>query len=95
MTLGSLLANASESATQVSGTLTPAARAAEDGAHKHSSDVLVVRGRKHGTQAGNHDKWVSYPLVRLAGDENMQKTVIAEDLVHDLLENASGSSMES
>ena len=56
LTPGSLLANASESATQVSGNLTPAARAVEDGAHKHSSDVLVVRGRKHDTQVGNHGK---------------------------------------
>lgn len=85
------MANASERATQVSGNLTPAVAAA----HKDSSDALVVRGRKNGTQVGNHGKWESWHLVRLAADENIQKTAIAGDLVRDLLESASGSSMTS
>ena len=61
-------------------------------AHKHSSDVLVVRGQKNDTQVGIRGKWEIWPLVRLAGDENTRRTAFAEDLVREVLESASGSS---
>lgn len=82
----------------MSGNPTTAGRVAVAGgevAHKHSSDVLVVHGRKHGTQVGIRGKWETWPLVRLAGDENIQKMVFARDLVRELLESVNGGSRAS
>ena len=61
-------------------------------AHKHSSDVLVVRGQKNDTQVGIRGKWETWSLV---GDENIRRTTFAGVLVHEVLESVDGSSRAS
>ena len=65
--------------------------AEEEVAHKYSSDVLAVRGQKHDTQVDIRGKWETWPLVGLAGNENIQRTAFAGDLVRELLESVNGS----
>lgn len=57
--------------------------------HKHPSDVRVVRVRRYGIRADNHDTWETTPLVDPAGDGNIPRTTFARELMGELPESAS------
>lgn len=57
--------------------------------HKHPSDVRVVRVRRYGIRADNHDTWETTPLVDPAGDGNIPRTTFARGLMGELPESAS------
>jgi hypothetical protein len=60
--------------------------------HKHPSDVSdvrVLRVRRYGIRADNHDTWETRPLVDPTGDGNIPRTTFARELMGELPESAS------